>query len=123
MKIHGMQLLKRAEQKGNEAEVPMTENLGLVQFFKLTFKEVGEDYVMAFAGNCVRHDLLLRPGRRAEVALDKPRLHLGLCLLAGVLAPLLVLREQLQLLQRDLRIAWPARLPSCSTSTTPRSSC
>ncbi len=51
MKIPGMQILKRAEQKGNEAEVPMAENLGLVQFFKLTFKEVSEDHVMAFAGN------------------------------------------------------------------------
>ena len=51
MKIPGMQILKRAEQKGNEAEVPLAENLGLVQFFKLTFKEVSEDHVMAFAGN------------------------------------------------------------------------
>jgi membrane protein len=51
MKIPGMQILKKAEQKGNEAEVPVAENLGLVQFFKLTFKEVGEDHVMAFAGN------------------------------------------------------------------------
>jgi membrane protein len=51
MKIPGMQILKKVERKGNEAEVPMTENLGLVQFFKLTFKEVSEDHVMAFAGN------------------------------------------------------------------------
>jgi membrane protein len=51
MKIPGMQILKKAERKGNEAEVPVAENLGLVQFFKLTFKEVGEDHVMAFAGN------------------------------------------------------------------------
>ncbi len=51
MKIPGMQILKKAEQKGNEAEVPVAENLGLVQFFKLTFKEVSEDHVMAFAGN------------------------------------------------------------------------
>src|ERR687893_2921978 len=51
MKIPGMQILKKAEQKGNEAEVPVAENLGLVQFFKLTFKEVGEDHVSAFAGN------------------------------------------------------------------------
>lgn len=46
-----MKILKKAEQKGNEAEVPMTEQLGLVDFFKLTFKEVGEDHVSAFAGN------------------------------------------------------------------------
>jgi membrane protein len=51
MKIPGMQILKKAEQKGNEAEVPMTEQLGLVRFFKLTFKEVSEDHLMAFAGN------------------------------------------------------------------------
>jgi membrane protein len=51
MKIPGMQMLKKAEQKGNEAAVPMTEQLGLVDFFKLTFKEVGEDHVSAFAGN------------------------------------------------------------------------
>jgi membrane protein len=51
MKIPGMQILKKAEQKGNEAEVPLAENLGLVQFFKLMFKEVSEDHVMAFAGN------------------------------------------------------------------------
>ena len=51
MKIPGMQLIKKAESKGNEAEVPMAENLGLVDFFKLTYKEVEEDHVMAFAGN------------------------------------------------------------------------
>jgi membrane protein len=51
MKIPGMQLIKKAENKGNQAEVPMAENLGLVDFFKLTYKEVDEDHVMAFAGN------------------------------------------------------------------------
>jgi membrane protein len=51
MKIPGMQLLKKAERKGNQAEVPMAEKLGLVDFFKLTSKEVSEDHVMAFAGN------------------------------------------------------------------------
>jgi membrane protein len=51
MKIPGLHILKKAEQKGNEAEVPVAENLGIVQFFKLTFKEVSEDHVMAFAGN------------------------------------------------------------------------
>jgi len=51
MKIPGMQLMKKAESKGNEVEVPVAENLGLVDFFKLTYKEVGEDHVMAFAGN------------------------------------------------------------------------
>src|SRR5919112_894280 len=51
MKIPGMQLIKKAESKGNEAEVPLAENLGLVDFFKLTYKEISEDHVMAFAGN------------------------------------------------------------------------
>ena len=51
MKIPGRQLIEKAERKGNEAQVPMTEQLGLVDFFKLTSKEVGEDHVMAFAGN------------------------------------------------------------------------
>jgi membrane protein len=51
MKIPGMQLIKKAESKGNEAGVPMAENLGLVDFFKLTYKEINEDHVMAFAGN------------------------------------------------------------------------
>jgi membrane protein len=51
MKIPGVRLIKKAEQKGNQAEVPLTQDLGLVDFFKLTFKEVGEDHVSAFAGN------------------------------------------------------------------------
>jgi membrane protein len=51
MKIPGRQILKKTERKGNEAEVPMTEDLGLVDFFKLTYEEVEEDHVMAFAGN------------------------------------------------------------------------
>ena len=51
MKIPGMQLIKKAESKGNEAGVPMAQNLGLVDFVKLTYKEMTEDHVMAFAGN------------------------------------------------------------------------
>ena len=51
MKIPGIQIIKKAERKGNEAEIPMTEDLGLVDFFKLTYKEMNEDHVMAFAGN------------------------------------------------------------------------
>jgi membrane protein len=51
VKIPGKRVLGKAESKGNQARVPMTENLGLVDFFKLTFKEVSEDHVMAFAGN------------------------------------------------------------------------
>jgi membrane protein len=51
MNIPGMRLIKKAESKGNEVEVPVAENLGLVDFFKLTYKEMSEDHVMAFAGN------------------------------------------------------------------------
>lgn len=51
MKIPGIQVIKKVERKGNEAEVPMTEDLGLVDFAKLTSKEISEDHVMAFAGN------------------------------------------------------------------------
>jgi membrane protein len=51
MNIPGMRLIKKAESKGNEVEVPVAENLGLVDFFKLTYKEMNEDHVMAFAGN------------------------------------------------------------------------
>src|ERR687897_478677 len=51
MKIPSMRLIKKAESKGNEVEVPMTEDLGLVDFSKLTYEEVEEDHVMAFAGN------------------------------------------------------------------------
>ena len=51
MKIPGMQLIKKAESRGNEVEVPVAENLGLVDFVKLTYEEMSEDHVMAFAGN------------------------------------------------------------------------
>lgn len=51
MKIPGMQILKKAERKGNEVELPKTEQLGLARFFKLTFEEVREDHAMAYAGN------------------------------------------------------------------------
>jgi membrane protein len=46
-----MQFIKKAESKGNEVEVPVAENLGLVDFAKLTYEEMSEDHVMAFAGN------------------------------------------------------------------------
>jgi membrane protein len=51
MKLPGMRLIKKAERKGNEVEVPVAKNLGLVDLFKLTYKEMNEDHVMAFAGN------------------------------------------------------------------------
>ncbi|MBA3794660.1 MAG: YihY/virulence factor BrkB family protein, partial [Rubrobacter sp.] len=51
MQIPGKKIVEKAEARGNEVAIPRTERLGLVDFFKLTFKEVGEDHVMAFAGN------------------------------------------------------------------------
>lgn len=52
MKIPGIHLLRKAEQTGNEVPVPMTRRrLGLVEFLKRTFKEVGDDHLAAFAGN------------------------------------------------------------------------
>jgi membrane protein len=51
MQIPGKKIVEKAEEKGNRAAIPGTDRLGLVDFFKLTFKEVGEDHVMAFAGN------------------------------------------------------------------------
>jgi membrane protein len=51
MRIPGKQLIKKAESKGNEVEVPVAENLGLVDFVKLTYKEMNEDHIMVFAGN------------------------------------------------------------------------
>ena len=51
MQIPGKKIVEKAEAKGNEVAIPKTERLGLVEFFKLTFKEVGEDHVSAFAGN------------------------------------------------------------------------
>ena len=52
MKIPGLHFVRKAEQTGNEVPVPMTRRrLGLVQFLKRTFKEVGEDHLAAFAGN------------------------------------------------------------------------
>jgi membrane protein len=51
MKIPGMNIAKKFERKGNEVEVPLTEDLGLVDLLKLTVKEAGEDHLASFAGN------------------------------------------------------------------------
>ena len=51
MQIPGKKIIEKAEDKGNEVAIPRTQRLGLVDFFKLTFKEVSEDHVAAFAGN------------------------------------------------------------------------
>lgn len=50
-RIPGGRFVRRAERAGNEVEVPLARNLGLVELLKRTFKEVGEDHVAAFAGN------------------------------------------------------------------------
>ena len=51
MNIPGMKYLRKAERAGNRAEVPMAEGLGTVDLLKRTAKEVGDDHLMAFAGN------------------------------------------------------------------------
>lgn len=52
MKIPGIKYLRRAEQTGNEVEVPLTRGrLGTVEMVKRTFKEATEDHLAAFAGN------------------------------------------------------------------------
>ena len=51
MKIPGMRLVRKAERTGNEVEVPLAHNLGLVELLKRTFKEASEDHLAAFAGN------------------------------------------------------------------------
>jgi membrane protein len=51
VKIPGMSFVRKAERTGNEVEVPMAHNLGLVHFLKRTFKEASEDHLAAFAGN------------------------------------------------------------------------
>jgi membrane protein len=40
-----------AEQEVNKVDVPMTRRLGLFDFLKQVFKEMGEDHMGAFAGN------------------------------------------------------------------------
>lgn len=52
MKIPGIRIIKRAEQTGNEVDVPMTRGrLGTVDLLKRTFKEASDDHLAAFAGN------------------------------------------------------------------------
>ena len=51
MKIPGMRFVRKAESTGNEVEVPLAHNLGLIELLKRTFKEASEDHLAAFAGN------------------------------------------------------------------------
>jgi membrane protein len=50
-KIPGRKLAKKAEEAGNEVEVPMAQNLGLVELMKRLVQEIKEDHLAAFAGN------------------------------------------------------------------------
>lgn len=50
-KIPGRRLAKKAEETGNEVEVPMAQNLGLVELMKRLVQEIQEDHLAAFAGN------------------------------------------------------------------------
>jgi len=57
--VPGMSLVKKAqaraeagvEEINERVEMPMTRKLGVVDFFKETFKQMGEDHLGAFAGN------------------------------------------------------------------------
>src|SRR5215216_2662804 len=49
--IPGKRLAKKAEEAGNQVEVPMAQNLGLVELLKRLAKEIQEDHLAAFAGN------------------------------------------------------------------------
>lgn len=51
-KIPGKRLVRKVEETGNEATIPMTrQRLGLVEFLKRTKQEADEDHLAAFAGN------------------------------------------------------------------------
>ncbi len=50
-KIPGRRLMQKAEETGNQVEVPMARNLGMVELLKRLAKEVQEDHLAAFAGN------------------------------------------------------------------------
>jgi membrane protein len=51
MRIPGRNLLRKAERAGNRPRVPMTRGLGMVELLKLTFREMQEDHLSAYAGN------------------------------------------------------------------------
>jgi len=46
-----MRFVRKAEETGNQVEVPMAHNLGLVHLLKRLVKEIQEDHLAAFAGN------------------------------------------------------------------------
>jgi membrane protein len=51
MNIPGIKYLRKAEKAGNQARIPMTHGLGLVELFKRTGAEVSKDHLFAYAGN------------------------------------------------------------------------
>lgn len=50
-RIPGWGLIKKAEETGDQVEVPMAQNLGMVNLLKRLAKEIQEDHLAAFAGN------------------------------------------------------------------------
>ena len=57
--VMGGSIARRAEQQLDEARVPQTkQRLGYGQLARRTMREVGDDHVMAFAGNLTYHAML-----------------------------------------------------------------
>lgn len=55
----GSSIVRKAESVGNSAKVPTTKGrLGWYDMLRQTIREMGEDHVMAFAGNLTYHTLL-----------------------------------------------------------------
>jgi len=50
-RIPGWRWVKKAEETGNQAGVPMAQNLRMVNLLKRLAKETQEDHLAAFAGN------------------------------------------------------------------------
>jgi membrane protein len=50
-RIPGWRWVKKAEETGNQVEVPMAQNLGMVNLLKRLAKEIQEDHLAVFAGN------------------------------------------------------------------------
>ena len=50
-RIPGWRWVKKAEETGNQVEVPMAQNLGMVNLLKRLGKEIQKDHLAAFAGN------------------------------------------------------------------------
>lgn len=57
MNIPGMKYLKRVRGTGNEVEVPMTRNLGLVDLLIETYKQASKDNLSSFAKSLVYSEI------------------------------------------------------------------